>query len=147
MTSFFDKGTFEELNRRIDALNKNHKPQWGKMDVAQMLWHCQGPLNIILNHNDYNLKPNWLVKTFFKKTMYSDKLWRKNLPTISVFKSSESKDFENERRKLLDLVQELNTHKDRNTWQPHPVFGKLTKAQWGKMQYKHLDHHLRQFGV
>lgn len=30
---------------------------------------------------------------------------------------------------------------------PHPFFGKLTSEQWGKGIYKHLDHHLKQFGV
>ena len=47
----------------------------------------------------------------------------------------------------LKLLNELNNQRKRDDWQPHPAFGKLSKEQWGKMQYKHLDHHLRQFGV
>ena len=37
--------------------------------------------------------------------------------------------------------------KDKKEWDPHPVFGSFTPEQWGQMQYKHLDHHLRQFNV
>ncbi|NND11366.1 MAG: DUF1569 domain-containing protein, partial [Flavobacteriaceae bacterium] len=37
--------------------------------------------------------------------------------------------------------------RDKAEWEPHPSFGYYTKDQWGKTQYKHLDHHLRQFGV
>lgn len=147
MKSFFDQGSYAELKTRVESLTENKTPLWGKMNAGQMVWHCQGPLNIILNHNTYNLKPNWFVKTFFKKTMYSDKLWRKNLPTLPTFKTSESKIFTDEKNKLVALMDELDQQKHKETWQPHPVFGELTKEQWGKMQYKHLDHHLRQFGV
>ena len=79
--------------------------------------------------------------------MYSDKLWKKNLPTLKAFRETESYDFEEEKGKLLDLINELGTHRDKSEWQEHPTFGYFTPEQWGKMHYKHLDHHLRQFGA
>jgi hypothetical protein len=30
---------------------------------------------------------------------------------------------------------------------PHPFFGTLNPQQWSILMYKHVDHHLRQFGV
>ena len=147
MKSFFENGVYEELSGRINALNENSTSKWGKMDVSQMLNHCQVPLNVILEKKDYNLKPNWLINLLFKKAMYSDKPWRKNMPTAKGFAVTEKKDFNLEKESLNALLVELNSLTERNDWQPHPAFGKLTKDQWGKMQYKHLDHHLRQFGV
>ena len=147
MKSFFQVGVYDELTNRINNLDKTSLQKWGKMNVGQMVWHCQGPLNIILGHNQYGMKPNWLMKTLFKKTMYSDKLWRKNLPTVPVFKAQNNPDFDTEKAKLIALIDELNSLKNKEQWDAHPVFGALTKEQWGKMQYKHLDHHLRQFGV
>ncbi|MCA0133610.1 DUF1569 domain-containing protein [Winogradskyella alexanderae] len=147
MKSFFEDGVYEEITSRINKLDKSTQPKWGRMNVSQMLHHCQMPLNIILEKKDYGVKPNWLVNLLFKKAMYSDKLWRKNLPTAPGFKITEEKDFEQEKCEIVNLINELNNQKDRQDWQPHPAFGKLTKDQWGKMQYKHLDHHLRQFGV
>ncbi len=147
MKSIFEEHAHQEVLQRLNNLHENINANWGKMNVGQMVHHCQYPLNIILEKDDYNLKPNWLVKTFFKKAMYNDKPWKKNLPTVSRFKTIENKDFSSEKLKLQNLIEELHNHKDREHWQPHPVFGKLTKDQWGKMQYKHLDHHLRQFGV
>jgi len=117
------------------------------MQVGQMLHHCQMPLNIILQKEDYGVKPNWLVNLLFKKSMYSDKPWRKNMPTAPGFKITADKDFEVEKTEIVSLINELNDQREKEDWQPHPAFGKLTKEQWGKMQYKHLDHHLRQFGV
>ena len=147
MKSFFEEGVYEEVKSRIEKLTKDTKANLGKMNTGQMLHHCQMPLNIILEKEDYDVKPNWLVNLLFKKSMYSDKLWRKNLPTAPGFKIQDEKDFDKEHSHILNLLDELNAQKEREDWQPHPAFGKLTKEQWGKMQYKHLDHHLRQFGV
>jgi len=147
MKSFFEDGVYEEITLRLNQIEKDTKPQWGKMNAGQMFNHCQMPLNIILEKEDYGVKPNWLVNLLFKKSMYSDKLWRKNLPTAPGFKITDEKDFEKEKQEITTLIDALNEQRERTDWLPHPAFGKLTKDQWGKMQYKHLDHHLRQFGV
>ena len=147
MENIFDTETFNRIKTRINALDENTRAVWGKMSVDQMVHHCQGPLNIILEKETYGLKPNWFARTFFKKSMYNDKLWRKNLPTLKAFRETTNYNFQEEKGKLLALVEELGEHRDRTEWQDHPTFGPMTREQWGKMHYKHLDHHLRQFGV
>ncbi len=146
MKSLFDENTFNGMLERIDALNENSSRQWGKMTVAQMVWHNQFPLAIaVKNKNKGN--GNLFVRMFFKKQMYSDKPFRKNLPTAPSLKTNEEKDFTVEKMKLRQLVIDFYECRTRKEWNPHPIFGKLTHEQWGKMQFKHLDHHLRQFGV
>lgn len=147
MKSLFDTEAYSEIRNRLNQLSEDTHRQWGKMTPAQMAHHCQMPLNIILEKADYGFKPNWLVNMLFKKSMYSDKLWRKNLPTAKGFKITGDKDFAVEKAGLEQLLDEFDGQRDRTEWQPHPAFGKLTKEEWGKMQYKHLDHHLRQFGL
>ena len=83
----------------------------------------------------------------FKKSMYSDKSWRKNLPTPKRFKVLEEKDFVAEKQTLNELIDAFHNRKQQQEWNPHPMFGHFTPEQWGKMQYKHLDHHLKSFGV
>ena len=147
MKSIFDPQVYSEVKNRVNNLSENSVGQWGKMDVGQMLHHCQGPLNIVLEKNDYSLKPNWFLSLLFKKSFYNDKPWRKNLPTIKAFKILEAKDFSSEKAKLISLVDEVHQQRDRTDWRPHPAFGEFTAEQWGKMTFKHLDHHLTQFGV
>ncbi|OIQ21555.1 DUF1569 domain-containing protein [Lacinutrix sp. MedPE-SW] len=147
MESIFNTQTVNSIFNRIDKIDKNTQAIWGKMDAAQMFYHCQGPLNIMLQKKDYGLKPNWLMKILIKKSLYSDAPYRKNLPTIPAFKIVEPKDFKTEKKALVELVKELYTQKGKESWEPHPVFGYYTNEQWAKMQYKHLDHHLKQFGV
>ena len=147
MKSIFNEDAFAEITQRMENLTAETPATWGKMNAGQMTHHCQGPLNIMLGKNHYGLKPSWLAKVFFKKSLYSDKLWSKNLPTAKVLKVKDQKDFGVEKGKLKELLNELNSHREKEEWDPHPAFGYFTKEQWGKMQYKHLDHHFRQFGV
>lgn len=147
MKSLFDSETYNEIKQRLDQLTADTEALWGTMAVGQMVWHCQAPLNILLQKNNYGLKNNWLARLLFKKSLYSDKLWKRNLPTVRSFKAKEPKDFNKEKVQLSRLIYEAYSQREKEEWEPHPAFGYFTKQQWGQMQYKHLDHHFRQFGV
>ena len=58
---------------------------------------------------------------------------------------TDPKDFEKEKQILLEMI--MNFKEENIVDTPHPFFGKLTKEQWSKGTWKHLDHHLQQFGV
>ncbi|MDC7995972.1 DUF1569 domain-containing protein [Altibacter sp. HG106] len=147
MKNLFEEKVYVEIRERLAQLSPESNRQWGKMSPAQMLHHCQAPLNIMLEKNDYGLKPNWLAKVVFKKALYNDKPWRKNLPTAKAMKETTERDFTTEMKQLESLLEEVHNHRNRDEWPEHPGFGHFTKAQYGQMQYKHLDHHLRQFGL
>ena len=147
MKSLLTEDGYQEIKQRINLLSENAERQWGKMSVGQMCWHCQYPLKIAIENKPNSSKGNWFVRTFFKESMFNDKPWRKNLPTSPQLKAKEDKDFETEHAELLRLIDHLYQEKDREEWHSHPMFGKFTKEQWGQMEFKHLDHHLRQFGV
>ncbi|WP_343485495.1 DUF1569 domain-containing protein [Allomuricauda sp. d1] len=147
MKSLFEKEAYDELLERLEKITPDSERLWGKMSPAQMAWHCQFPLKIAVENKDRGVSGNPLVRLLFKKTLYNDKLWRKNLPTAPGLKATEEKDFDEEMPKLKQLVTACYEARERDQWHPHPLFGKLTPEQWGKMEYKHLDHHLRQFGV
>lgn len=147
MKSLFETATCAETLERLDNLKEGMTPAWGKMSVGQMVWHCQVPLRVGIENKPPRKKPNPLIKFLFKKSMYSDKPWRKNLPTSPLAKAKETKELSSELPELRKLVEKFHALKDRKDWNPHPIFGALTPEQWGQMQYKHLDHHLAQFGV
>ena len=146
MKSLFDTHAYEEIKGRLAQLNANSKRQWGKMTAGQMAFHCQFPLKLALTSKPLKRKFNPIVY-LFKKSLYNDKPWKKNLPTARMAKVSEDKDFASEKETLTQMVDSFYERRSQEEWHAHPVFGKFTKQQWGQMQYKHLDHHLRQFGV
>lgn len=146
MKSLFEAESLKEIKKRLNTLTAESQRKWGKMDVSQMLHHCQLPLKISLGKG--NMKKQFFPLAFlFKKSLYNDKPWRQNLPTSKSFKITEIKNFETEQAEIEKLVDEFHTKKNKTQWDPHPLFGKFTPQQWGQMQYKHLDHHLKQFGV
>lgn len=151
MQSLFQQKPYENILLRIEKLTPESQPLWGKMDVAQMLTHCQGPLKVPLG--ELQLKnPGFLVKLLFKfkpfkKTIYNDALWKKGIPTAKEFKVIGLREFETEKKELIKWIDAFYAEREKTDWKPHPIFGYLTAEQWGKTQYKHLDHHLTQFGV
>ena len=146
MNSLFEENSCNEILNRLYKTNENMEPTWGKMNISQMLYHCQFPLKIALKSEPIKSRINPFMR-LFKKTLYNDDSWRKNLPTAKGFKITEEKNFKKEKEALESMIVAFHAKKSQTKWNPHPVFGKFTPEQWGKMQYKHLDHHFRQFGV
>lgn len=147
MKNIFDHMHAEEILKRMDKLSPNSQPQWGKMNVAQMLAHCSAFQDIAMG-NSFPPR-SWLgivVGGFAKQIVYNDKALPHNLSTIPSILIADDRDFEAEKEKLKQKIITFQ-HKgpEKCTTHPHPFFGKLTSEQWGKGIYKHLDHHLKQF--
>jgi Protein of unknown function (DUF1569) len=139
----------EEILNRIDKLTLNSQPGWGKMDVAQMLAHCSSFQDIAMG-NSFPQR-GWLgmlIGQFVKPIFYNDKPLAPNMSTIPTILITDEKEFETEREKLKQkIITFQNDGPEKCTTHPHSFFGNLTSEQWGKGIYKHLDHHLKQFGV
>ncbi|MES1215909.1 MAG: DUF1569 domain-containing protein [Bacteroidota bacterium] len=144
--NLFDPAVKQDIIGRINKLTPGSKALWGKMNVGQMLAHCQMPIGVAFGEHQLNgsfiLK---LIGPLFKSVLYNEKPYKKSLPTDKSFIMTEPKDFEQERNKLLEMVSQFAETKMIND--KHPAFGRLTKEQWSKATWKHLDHHLQQFGV
>jgi len=146
MKSLLEEEGYIEIKNRLQNLTENNARVWGKMDLGQMVTHCQFPLKIGIENKP--IKPKWNpFMRFFKKMLYSDRPWRKGLPTAPQLRITDSRDFLKEKATLEELVDAFYKLNDRGHWNPHPLFGSFTKEQWGMMEYKHLDHHFRQFGA
>ncbi len=149
MKSLFDSDTHQEVLHRIEKLDEKRQPLWGKMNVTQMMRHSQKPLQVA-NGKLALKKPNPVMRfifKLFKKNMYNDKPWKHNLPTAKEFVIRDTEDFKIEKERLISDLHEFGKKSTNLHWPEHPMFGKFTTEQWGKIQYKHIDHHLRQFGV
>lgn len=150
MKSLFNFEGYDDIQNRLDKLNEESQPQWGTMNVSQMLRHCQWPLEVAMGKKELNANVGFIKKLvfkLFKSSMYNDKLWKPGIPTATEYVVKRNHDFNGEKSKLETLIKEFKTLEHKTDWVDHVFFGKLTPEQWGKSQYKHLDHHLRQFGV
>ena len=144
--NLFDATVKQEIIDRINKLTPQSQRQWGKMDVAQMLAHCQMPLGVATGK--HKLKGSGFLKLvgpLFKGLLFNNKPFKKNLGTDKSFIMTTPKEFEKEKSGLIQMINDFSASS--MTDEPHPIFGKLTKEQWSKGTWKHLDHHLQQFGV
>jgi Protein of unknown function (DUF1569) len=149
MQSLFNPADRERLSARLATLEPGAQRQWGKMDPAQMLRHCALSLGEPLGERSVKqVFLGKLVTPFIRRAVFGDQPFRRNSPTVPAYVVSAAPDFEAERIRLatrIDQVVQRGTAKVEGII--HPFFGRLRGAEWGTLIYKHLDHHLRQFGV
>lgn len=150
MKNLFDPGVADEVKNRIHQLSNRSTPLWGKMNVSQMMAHCVKPMQVALG--EISLKKAGFLKRIMgrmiKAVVVSPKPYKPNLPTDPGFVTvTDAVEFETARQELLATFERYMQNQDRVADIPHPFFGKLTKHECGLSQFKHLDHHLRQFGV
>ena len=147
--SLFDPAGLGAMLARLDRLRPDATRQWGRMSAAQMLAHCQQPLRVALG--DLLLKRSvigWLFGRMAKKKLLAPEPWKPGLPTAPEFKITDARDFDREKAGLAALVQRFGTTGPAGlTRLPHPFFGPLSTEEWQALQWRHLDHHFRQFGV
>jgi hypothetical protein len=150
MKNIFDKTVSDEFIERINLLSPKSEPNWGKMTVGQMLAHCSVTYEMV--YTDKYPKPNLfkklILKAFVKKMVVGEKPYPKNGRTAPQFLITNEREFETEKNTLIKYItktQNLGENHFQNK-ESHS-FGKLTKTEWNNMFYKHLEHHLTQFGV
>lgn len=142
----FDPAVKQAIVARINKLTPESQRRWGKMDVSQMLAHVQLPISCA--YGTHQVKGSFIMKLLgplFKSVLYNGKPYKQGLPTDPSYVIVDSKNFEAERQGLLEKLNRFSS--DNIILENHPVWGKLSKDQWSKATWKHLDHHLTQFGV
>ncbi len=148
--SVFNPADVTELKERIDKLTPHSTNLWGKMNVGQMLAHVN--VSYEMAYTNKHPKPNaflrLLLRLFAKNTVVGPQPYKRNIPTAKAFIMTGQKDFEAEKKRLLDFIDHtMQLGKQHFEGKESLSFGKLTSDEWNVMFYKHLDHHLQQFGV
>ena len=149
--NLFNPAKRQELISRINRLTPESKALWGKMSVGDMLCHCldgnKMALGEIMPTDESNFFTRSLVKYLIVYVIPMPK-GAPAPPEIDPYQTgTKPHDFERERQLLIDDINNFANYSAENLKGKHSIFGKLTPAQWGRLGYKHLDHHLKQFGV
>ena len=149
--NIFEREVSDGIIERLNALTPESQRQWGKMSVDQMLAHCNVAYECIYEPEKHP-KPKFPISLILKyivaPIVVGEKPPKKNSPTGPQFIIKSDKDFDAERARLIEYINrttELGSDHFDGT-ESHS-FGVLNKKQWSNMLYKHIDHHLTQFGV
>jgi len=150
MKNLYEPGTVEEVKGRIARLGPGSQRLWGKMNVAQAMAHCAKPMEWAVGDS---FPPRMFLGRILgplakSKVLKDEKPMGRNAPTAKSLVVADERDLEAERKGLCVLIDRFAAAGPKGcTKHPHTFFGPLTPEEWATLMYKHLDHHLRQFGV
>lgn len=149
MATLFDPSDRASILKRIEGLQPASTRQWGTMNPAQALAHCSLVLETAVGDRPMKQKLiGRLLSWLARGGALGAKPFGRNLPTDPTFVVADPHDLAVERRRLVDLLDRFAKRGPEEIGrQEHAFFGKLTGEEWGVLQYKHVDHHLRQFGA
>jgi hypothetical protein len=149
MKTIWDPNCRQEILSRVEKLTPEQRPLWGRMTAAQMMAHAADPLRAAMGEMEVKPKPvpGMFRNPFMRYLIIYWIPWPKGAPTADEFVHTEDCDFQKNRAGLRSVVDQFATRGPNVDWKPHAAFGNLSGKDWGRLTYRHLDHHLRQFGV
>lgn len=150
LPNIFNATVANTLTERLQRLSEKSQPQWGKMNAPQVLAHLNVMFELGLEqkHQRPNAFIRFMLKTFVKKKIINDVPYKQNSMTAPEMVITRQPDFQLEKNRVLNYLTTVGQKGEKFFEQrEHPSFGQLTAAQWSNLFYKHIDHHLKQFGV
>ena len=148
MKSIFNPADNQEIITRIQSLSLESKALWGKMSVDQMMKHINDA--VLVSFNEKELHVSFIFRILgrmMKGSVLKQPEFAKNSPTAKEFKYAENFDFETVKNELIANFSRFQQGEKTITCSKHPFWGKMNAEDWNNLQWKHVDHHLRQFGV
>ena len=150
MNNLFEGAKVKEVKQRMAQLRPNSERVWGQMNPAQALAHCSRGIELAVGDR---MPPRMLLGRIIGRivkpmALGNDEPMRRNSPTVKDLVVQDERDLGMERERLCGLIDRFAAAGPVGcTTHPHSFFGRLTPDEWATLMYKHLDHHLRQFGV
>src|SRR5580658_7286118 len=150
MKNLFETTRVDEIKQRLAQLRPDSGRQWGRMNAAQAIAHCSAGLEWAVGDR---IPPRMflgrIIGRFVKPlVLRNDEPMRRNSPTAKDLVVQDQRNLEVERERMCRLIDRFAAAGPEGcTSHPHSFFGRLTPDEWAILMYKHLDHHLRQFGV
>jgi hypothetical protein len=150
MKNLFEATMVEEVKGRLAQMRPDSARSWGKMTPAQAVAHCSAGMEWALGDTT---PPRLLLGRIIggvikPKVLGDDEPMRRNSPTVKGLVVNDDRELGKERERLRGLIDRFVAGGAEGcTAHPHSFFGRLTPQEWATLMYKHLDHHLRQFGV
>jgi hypothetical protein len=146
--TLFDGATREGLLRRMETVQPDRRPLWGKMNAGQMLAHVSAALAMATGELKTESKKSPLANPLGRWLVIYVMKWPQGTPTAPELLAVQPTEWTVDLARFRELLERAGTHAPEDgEWPRHPAFGRMTGKQWGDLGYRHLDHHLRQFGA
>jgi hypothetical protein len=150
LPNIFTATVSNDIVSRINKLSNTAPAQWGKMNVTQMLAHCN--VTFEFAYEEKHKKPNFfmgfILRNLVKGGLVNEKPNKKNASTAPEFIIGNDRNFDEEKNRLIQYINRTVQLGEKNfDGRVSMIFGSMTSTEWNNLFYKHIDHHLTQFGV
>jgi hypothetical protein len=145
--SIWQDGARRELADRLGAVTPDRRAEWGTLSAPKMVCHLADSLNMAMG--DLEVATKWLPIRYtpLKQLIIYAAPFPKGAQTAPELLKREPREWANDVADVQDLLARAASARTTAAWPDHPLFGKLSKRAWGVLIYRHMDHHLRQFGA
>lgn len=147
MKSIWQDEARRELNDRVGALAWDRSAEWGKFTAPKMICHLAESLRMAMG--DLTVKPKRLPIRYppLKQLIIYVAPFPKGAPTAPELLARAPSDWTHDVADVQALLARAGSARTTESWPEHPAFGKLSRRAWGVLIYRHMDHHLKQFGA
>ena len=135
---------------RFEKLTGSETPAWGRMNVKQMVSHLVQTATLPFEEtlpDKSNLLSQTLIKTLVLYVLPMPKEVKTSPEMDQQEKGRVPGDFHEDKRLVVESIEKLASLSASEPCKYHPFFGPMTPKHWGILAHKHMDHHLKQFGV
>lgn len=142
----FDPAARAELLQRMEMLRPDAPARWGKMNAPRMLAHLNAGMAMGLGELAVKPKRSPLANPLGRWLGIYALKWPQGAPSAPELLAVPAAEWDADLARFRDLLERTGNCSPAGAWPRHPAFGAMTGKQWGDLIYKHIDHHLRQFG-
>lgn len=146
MKSIWNKKNRDSLLQRLDRLTPESRAKWGKFTAPQLIAHLNEAMRMSLGELKTAPKNTPFKNAPMKQLVIYVLPWPKGAPTAPELLRGTTTDWAEDMRRLKEYIVRFATSSVAS-FPEHPAFGKVSRRGWGVLVYKHLDHHLKQFGL
>jgi len=122
------------------------------MSAHQMICHLSDSFRLVTHQKSASPATGLVQSTVIKwMALYLPVKWPRSVPTRPEMDQevggTRPDDFARDLAELEKLLESVTTQAAGYDWPAHPIFGRMSEADWMRWAYLHVDHHLRQFGL
>jgi hypothetical protein len=151
MKNLLNPKDLREIIARLQTLRPDNRRKWGKLSIYEVLPHMTDPLRIAMGENKAVPQKSILYNSFLGKMVAQYLPWPKGAATAPEFLpgtgGTAHTTFEHDRQMLIDALERFAKYGMERDYHSNPVFGHLSRKAWGRLMWRHTDHHLRQFSA
>ena len=151
MKNWFHAADAADILRRLDGLSADARPQWGTLTAGDLLCHLADPVRVALGEKHAARLPGPFGLPGLAHLIVWILPWPKGAPTAPEFLPqagmTPATGFDSDKQVLLAVLRRFGDSPPDRVFAPSPVFGRLSRRAWGRLMWRHLDHHLTQFGL